>query len=170
MEIKYYLEETDYVNFNVFHMQQSKTATKLIMLQRFLTPAIYLVAAYFFAKIIDGSYILSFIVFGLVALFWVIYYPKYYLKQVRRHVQKMLKEGNNENLLGEHVMTLTDEKVIDRSRGGVTEVEWSAFESLKEDDEYFFLYNSAVSALILPKRDMENVEEVKSFLRTKISN
>lgn len=72
MQIHYTLTETDYINFNLFHIQNSNTAMNGLKLQRFLTPVIFLIAAYFFAWN-DGFYILSFSIFGIMALLWIFF-------------------------------------------------------------------------------------------------
>ncbi|WP_442852912.1 YcxB family protein [Bacillus sp. OxB-1] len=38
----------------------------------------------------------------------------------------------------------------------------------KEDAHYFYLYNSAVSAYILPKRELEDPEGTKSYVQSRI--
>lgn len=167
MEIKYILHEDDYLHFNLYHIKNSKTSMKVLKLQRYLTPLLYLIAAYIFALLTDGSYILSFSIFLTLSVLWIIYYPKYYYNHVRRNVRKFLKEGNNDGLLGEHIMVFTEDGIVDRNQTGETKVVWEGIHTFKEDEHYFYLYNSAVSAYILPKKDVENANEVRNLLESK---
>lgn len=82
----------------------------------------------------------------------------------------MLKEGKNDGLLGERYMTLSEQGVIDASSSGESNVNWAAIKSIKEDDSHFYLYNSAVSAYILPKKAIGNVEELRSYIKRKQVN
>ncbi|TKC18034.1 YcxB family protein [Robertmurraya kyonggiensis] len=168
MQIKYSLTEEDYLNFNLFHMKNSKTANKALKVQRYLIPIVYMVVAYVFARVLDGSYILSFSIFGIMGILWIIFYPKYHYNFVLRQVRKMITEGNNEGLLGEHLMTISEEGVHDANPQGETKVSWSGIQDLKEDEHYLYLYNSAVSAYILPKREVHDLAELRTTLNSKI--
>jgi hypothetical protein len=81
----------------------------------------------------------------------------------------MIKEGKNDGLLGEHHMTLSEEGIIEFTVHGETKVRWAGIKYLKEDNLYFYLYNSAVSAFILPKKELNNVDELRNYLEKKIS-
>lgn len=166
MEITYTITEQDYLQFNLFHMKNSQTAMNALKVQRFLIPIVYMVVAYFFAKLMGDSYILSFVIFGIAAVLWIVYYPKYFYNSVIRRVRKMIQEGKNEGILGEHLMILTEEGIVDKNSTGETRVNWSGIQDLKEDDQYLYLYNSSVSAYILPKREIENVEGLKAYIHS----
>lgn len=170
MQIKYHLTEEDYINFNLFHMKNSKTAMKALKVQRFLIPIVYMVVAYVFASVLDGSYILSFSIFGIMGILWIIFYPKYHYNFVLRQVRKMITEGKNEGLLGDHLMTISEEGVHDENPKGETKVSWSGIQDLKENEHYLYLYNSAVSAYILPKREVRDIEELRTVLNTKVES
>lgn len=168
MQIKYSLTEEDYLNFNLFHMKNSNTAKKALKVQRYLIPIVYMVVAYVFARVLDGSYILSFSIFGIMGILWIIFYPKYHYNFVLRQVKKMIKEGKNEGLLGEHLMTISEDGIHDANPQGETKVSWSGIQDMKEDEQNLYLYNSAVSAYILPKREVQDLEELRAILISKI--
>ncbi|WP_249315780.1 YcxB family protein [Bacillus sp. FJAT-49711] len=81
----------------------------------------------------------------------------------------MIKEGGNDGLLGEHNMMLSDEGIMDSTSNGVTKVTWSGIKTISEDQHNIYLYNSSVSAYILPKRDLNDVEKVKAYLISKVT-
>jgi len=169
MEIKYNLTEEDYIHFNLFHIKNSKTAIRSLNIQRFIGPIIFIISAFVFSKIGDVPFLGLFITFLVMSILWIFLYPKYFYSHVIRHVKKMIKEGKNDGLLGEHKMMLTEEGIIDTTANGETKVNWSGIESYKEDNDYFYLYNSSVSAYILPKRKLDS-EEIRNFFTTKISD
>lgn len=171
MEIKYHLTEEDYLNFNLFHVRNSKSAVRSLNIQRFMGPIIFIVAAFFIANFDDSMPIwLALVAYLLASILWIVFYPKYYYGFLKRMTKKMLKEGKNEGLLGDHLMRMTDEGIVDSHRNGETRVNWSGIQSFKESDDTFYIYNSAVSAYILPKRDMADPEEVRSFIQSKINS
>ncbi|MFO1446306.1 YcxB family protein [Bacillus sp. Bva_UNVM-123] len=168
MEIKYHLTEEDYINFNMFHIRNSKTAMRSLTIQRFIGPIIFIISSYVFSKIGDVPFLGLFITFLILSILWVIFYPKYFYSHIIRHVKKMIKEGKNDGLLGEHHMMMTEDGIVDSTTNGETKVNWSGIQQVKENEDYFYLYNSSVSAYILPKRELHNLDEINSFLKSKI--
>lgn len=168
MEINYHLTEDDYLSFNLFHVKNSKVAMRTLNIQRILMPIIFIAAAYLFSTIDDVPFLWMLIPFIIVSILWFTFYPKYFYRHVARGTRKMIKEGKNEGLLGDHTMRLSDEGIVDSNSNGETKVNWSGIYEFKESSDTFYLYNSAISAYILPKRELANVAEVREYLLGKI--
>lgn len=67
-------------------------------------------------------------------------------------------------------MTLSEEGIVDTTPKKETKVTWSGIQMIKEDEHSIYLYNSSVSAYILPKKDLHNVEETKALIQAKIKD
>lgn len=167
MEIKYTLTEEDYLAFNMFHVKNSTTATKSLKWQRFLMPVLFIFFAYIFSMIVDISLVVSLITFFIVGLLWIVFYPKYFYSVVKRQTKKMIQEGENESLLGQHHLVMTEEGLIETTSSGETSISWKGIKKFTEDDDHFYLYNSGLSAIILPKRAVNNEEEIRTFILSK---
>ncbi|RDW22444.1 hypothetical protein CWR48_01685 [Oceanobacillus arenosus] len=170
MEINYNLTEEDYLNFNLFHMKNSKSVMKSLNIQRFLTPIFFILISYLFSLISDTPFLFAFIPFLLISILWFVFYPKFFYKTVIRNVKKMIREGKNSGLIGEHHMILTEVEITESTATDEIKVKWSGIQAFKEDDEYFYLYNSSVSAYILPKRELKNADDVKDYLKSHMIN
>ena len=170
MEIDYHLTEEDYLNFNMFHVKNSKAVRETLNMQRFLTPIIFIIASFVLPKVGSISFLGVFITFLVVSILWVIFYPRYFYSYVIRGTKKMMKEGKNDGLLGKHHMILSEYGIIDSTSNGETKVTWSGIKTLSEDKQNIYLYNSSVSAYILPKRELDDVEEIKTYLNSKVQN
>ncbi|MBO0993964.1 YcxB family protein [Bacillus sp. SD088] len=170
MEITYSLTEEEYLKFNLFHVKNSNTVKRALNIQRFLFPVLFIVFSYFFSKVTDMPFLGIFIPFLLISILWVIFYPKYFYRFIIRNTKKLIRERENEGLLGEHRMTLLEEGLVDITPNKETKVTWSGIQGLKEDEQAIYLYNSSVSAYILPKKDLHNVEETKAFIQAKIKD
>lgn len=168
MKINYELTEEDYLHFNLFHVKKSKVATKSLNIQRFLTPVFFIIVAFIFSLIGDMPFVFPLIIFGLISILWITFYPKYFYNLVMRHSKKMLKEGKNDGLLGEQQMTLSEEGIVYLTSIGESQVKWSGIKKVVEDSDFFYIYNSSVSAYILPKRALLNVEEAKGYFDSKL--
>ncbi|MDN7242765.1 YcxB family protein [Planococcus sp. N028] len=168
MEINYSITEEDYVDFNLFHARNSKSLKKAITIQRVLIPLIYLLIPVLLSYILDMPFLFLFVPFLVFSILWAVYYPAFVYRNVKRTATKMIKEGKNEDMLGQHTMIFSDEGLREISSKGEKTVNWSGIEQLAEDTANFYIYNSAVSAFIIPKKDVKNRKELKSYLLGKI--
>lgn len=169
MKINYELTEEDYLNFNLFHAKNSKATRKALNAQRFLSPLIFLTMAFIFSGVGNIPLLYPVIIFSLISILWIVFYPKYFYSHILRHTKKMLEEGKNDGLFGKGTMILSDEGIVDSTFNGETKVNWAGIKKIEEDNDYFFIYNSAVAAYILPKGMLTNVEEVRNYVTEKIS-
>lgn len=168
MEINYKLTEEDYLEFNLFHIKNSKTAIKALNIQRFLPPIVFIIATYISTAVIDASLPVMLIIFLTISILWIIFYPKYFYNYIIRNTKKMLREGTSDGLLGEHHLIMTEEGIEDSTSNSDSKVRWSGFVNFEEDSYNFYLYNSSVSAYIIPKREISDVEGMKEYLNSHI--
>lgn len=168
MEIKYNLSEDDYIHFNIYHIKNSETAMKMLNLQRYLTPVFFILVSILLSQISEIPFLLSFSVFSVIGVLWFIYYPKYYERFLVKQVKKIFQEGKNDGLLGEHFLILNEEGLIETTSNGETRAAWASIDSFKEDNDYFFLYNSSISAYIIPKRGIEHPDDVRNIIQASL--
>lgn len=116
----------------------------------------------------DMSFLGAFIPFLLISILWVIFYPKYFYRSIIRNKKKLVKEGENEDILGEYRLALSETGIAERTSKKETQVTWLGIHIWKEVQQAIYLYNSSVSAYILPKRDLQNVEGAKMFIQAQI--
>ena len=109
-----------------------------------------------------------FITFLVTSILWVIFYPKYFYGLIARNTKKMIKEGKNDGLIGNHQLKLTEEGLVDTSLNKETKVTWLGITSFQEDEGYFYLYNSSVSSFILPKREIDDVDQMRQYIQTNL--
>ena len=168
LKLTYHVTEEDYLNFNLFHLKHSKTAINAMRAQRFMGPGIFILASIILPSILDIPFLFLFTPLFIASVLWFVYFPDRFYKRVTSSVKKMLREGKNEHLIGEHVMVMTDEGIVETSPASEMKVNWSGIKQLNENEQYFFLFNSSMSAFIVPKRDLPNVEEIREYLKEKI--
>ncbi|MBB4824808.1 hypothetical protein HNO89_002034 [Sporosarcina luteola] len=169
MEIQYELTEEDVVVFNVHHVKNSNVGRNSLRWQRVVSPLLFLLFAYFLSVSTDLEAGTLFVVFGVTAILWVLFYPKYFYWHVTRQVRKALKEGKNEGLVGSHVLKMNKQGLTDTTSNGESKMTWQAVKQFKEDTGHFYLYNSAVSAFIIPKRDVD-AEAFRKFVNKWLSH
>ena len=83
MEINYNLTEEDYLNFNMFHVKNSKAVKRTLNMQRFITPIIFIVLSYVLSKVGNMSFFELFIAFLIVSILWIFYIQDIFIHVVR---------------------------------------------------------------------------------------
>lgn len=171
MELNYKLTEEDYVDFNLFHAKNSPAVQKQVTMQRIFVPLLYIVLAFLAFTYLDmPSFLVLSVMFFIMGILWAIFYPAYFYRLIKRNAAKMMREGKNEAVLGAHKMIFTEDGLREVSPKGEMSISWSGIETFGEGESGFYLYNSGMSALIIPKKELGNSAEVSSFLKEKIKN
>lgn len=98
MEHEFELLERDYINFNVYHANTSPAVKINILLQRLVGSGIFLLAPFIIKRYSDLPFVFWMSLFSIGAIFWFVFYPKYFNLDMSRKIQKMLREGNNEQI------------------------------------------------------------------------
>lgn len=91
------------------------------------------------------------IVYGILTILWLLMYPKRFDKKSLNRIKKTLEEGNNSTFLGLHKIEFNQEYILYTSKYSEQKLSWKAIVKISENDEYIFIYNSAVTAIIIPK-------------------
>ena len=83
----------------------------------------------------------------------------------------IVSEDSMESQNGPTEYELNEERISRRSDRRYEEMDWSLIRKLVETKDHIYIYDSAVSNLIIPKRDLDSktVREVISFVESKIS-
>src|SRR5690625_2170164 len=112
MEIKFQITEEDFIQFNLYHMENSPTQKRLFYFSRYLLPLLFSGIIYIVGTTIFKQPSLFWVVIALVFfVFWIIYYPKHYKKFIRKHVQKLLNEGDNSSIFAEKTLLIGNDRL-----------------------------------------------------------
>ncbi|WP_035051071.1 YcxB family protein [Carnobacterium pleistocenium] len=164
MEIEFELLEKDYINFNIDHTKKSPSLKRSINVQRLVGPIVFLIAPFIVIRFSAIPIWYWMAVFSIASLIWFVFYPRYFDWEMRKRIVKMLQEGNNENLLKKIKIVVTDKGISESSVTGELNSKWNEVNRVDETNEYIYIYNSSISAYIIPKRIFENENTLKIFL------
>lgn len=167
-EFSYELTEQQFVDFNLYHAKHSKAVQRSLTVQRLLIPAIYLAMPFVMAPIFDWSVVSLLIPFVIFAALWIVFFPAYFYWNIKRASRKMVNEGRNQGLLGHHQLFLDAEGVREVTTNGEAHVRWSGIEKYGEDERNVYLYNGAMSALIVPKHAVPDMDLLLRLLAEKV--
>lgn len=167
MTIEYEIIEEDYINFNLYHIQNSSSQKKLFNTLRFILPALFLPVIYFTGTLLFEQ---SSLYWGIIALgfyiFWIYYYPKTYKKAIKKQSLKLLNEGDNSSFFGKKKMEIVDDQLIIIEEDGTSTISKDRVKEIREYDDMIVLYLSAVSAHIIPKRYLsdKDIRDIRAIL------
>jgi len=164
MNFEYELNKQDLIDFNLFHLTYSKLSRRSYFIQRYILSLSFLVLPFLLRQFTNMPLGYLFIVFILLCLYWVVFYPKRIKKIVSRKISKMVDEGKNNSVVGTHKLTLSQNGIVDKSEHSEAKTEFIAIENIVEDKEHIFIYVSSNSAHIIPIRIFENDAQKKEFL------
>jgi hypothetical protein len=129
----------DLLNFNWFHFRKSKSARR---------NRLFLII--FFS-------ILWILIFkdGLtVILTLLIFIPAVYIiLPILLPIQLLITiaGAKNKNIIGSMDLLITDEFIIEKTIAGELKCNWESINDIKENNKFYFIYNTPVSAILIPK-------------------
>lgn len=166
MKIDFELTKQDYLDFNMFHLGHSSTIKRSVFMQRYIVSIMYLIMPFVLAQISEIPFIFWGIPSLIVYISWIVFYPKYLKWHVNKTISKMINEGKNAMLLGNHSITLTENGLVETSHLSETKTNWEVIEEVLETEKHIFIYNSAVSAYIIPVSAFKDTNEKEAFMNT----
>lgn len=164
MEINYELTEKDYLDFNVFHAENSPTIRRSILIQRLIGPVIFLIMPFYATRKTGIPLWYWLIIFGTLSALWYSFYPKYIKWEVSRRTSKLIKEGKDNTLLGNRTIKLTPEGVHDISEHGDSKVKWGSIERIEKNETHIYIYISSISSFIIPIRAFKDLASKEVFM------
>ncbi len=162
MTIEYELTTQDFMDFNLYHYHHSASMKRNLLITRTAIPVLFLLVVLLQShgsKDPDWYGITMAIVFSIL---WIVLYPKYLDRAIRRNLTKMMKEGKSEGLLGHRELSVTPESIVSKTITG--EARSNIIEKIDETDRYLFIYINAVSAHVIPKSVFKSAQDQREFL------
>lgn len=77
---------------------------------------------------------------------------------------KIIKEGENKNILGEKTIVLTSENIIETGLSNEEKIKLNSIQKIEETEEHLFIYISSMSAFIVPIRAFEDIKSKDEFI------
>lgn len=157
MQIEFEFEMNDWMAFQKHYLVNSKVYKQSKLIVTLLMPATFLVLILInLEKKGTNELIILSVMGSIFSLIWILFYPKFQLKKTLQKMQKMIDEGNNKAILGKHGIELNDEGIIHTEPHAVNKINWNGIVKIDETLDYYFLYNTAISAIIIPKLKVQD--------------
>lgn len=168
MKIEFELDMNDWMELQRAHYSNSKQFKRTKLIVTLIMP--FVCSVMLTIDAVNGKVgLVNVIVFSILSLLWVLFYPKRFVNRTIANTKKALEEGDNSGLLGNHTIVLNEEGIINTQPSTENKIQWVGIKKMLETNDYFFLYLTSVSAIIIPKRKIEkDLAELTSLLKTNI--
>lgn len=164
IKVEYDLTKEDYIAFNMHHIDHSPTIKRSLFIQRYIVALVFLAFPFIFSNMIGVPLLLPLIVYGVIFIVWILYYPKYFTATTKKRILKMIDEGSNDNLFGPRTMTLSESGVEEVSDHGESRSSWRSIEKIDETADHIYIYISSINAYLVPIRAFEDKSQKDTFV------
>lgn len=158
MTLEYKIDEQDFLDFQLFTASKSDRINKK---KRngwiLLTIGSIVVALYFYLN----ENVAMTIYFGLVAIACGLFYPKYFKWKYKKHYKPYIKENYSKRFGQIEALEINNDYIFSKDKTGEGKINISEIERVDETDNHFFLKISTGLSLIIPKKELENVDELR---------
>ncbi|HHW61439.1 MAG TPA: YcxB family protein [Syntrophomonadaceae bacterium] len=164
MTVKYELTLEDYLDFNIYHVMQSKTARQALLVQRIMVAMIFVALPLVINRIvgIDLKTWMPMSLFMAVLAF--LFYRNFFEANIKKNLVKILAEGSPAGIIGRHKISFDEEEIVERNERGKATISWSNVEKFAENGQSFFLYYSPENAYIIPFRAFRDPAHREEFI------
>lgn len=90
--------------------------------------------------------------------------PSYIKSRLRRRLDKVVKTVKRADIIGDRTISIDDDKIQAKGEHSQSTMEWSSVLKFVEIENYFFMYFSANSGLIFPKRVFTSENQMDALL------
>jgi hypothetical protein len=165
VQVSYENNLDDLIALNIDLMSNNAQFKKRKFWSLYVTPIFLLFAFSFFAYVTNNpSFYGGAIVGALFSYFWTLYSYKKYPK-------KAAKELQQKEVFCEHTILVTEDGVRESTDNSENYHKWDAINHISLNDEYIFIYNTPMTAHVIPKRvigesDFLKIKEKVSVYQT----
>ena len=153
MHFSFTLDVEDWMEFQKHFLLTSRMFKRTRIMLTWLLPLVILFLFFkdFDASQLSASYAAPYIVMAAVAFAWMIFFPNFYFNRVLSQARKLAERGEHNDILGDRELTVDANDGITQKFGGeVFEVTWNDIVRIDQTENYYYLFNTKMSAVIVP--------------------
>ncbi|WP_185146634.1 YcxB family protein [Chryseobacterium sp.] len=162
MTLQFSLDETDYLNYQLFTASKSRNIIKKRQRNRFLLPVFFIVLGLFPRFDLTERFAQIYI---LIALLWLLLYPLWEKKMYINHFKKHITEHHKNNFGRTSTLEFEERAIIAKDENSESKISFNEFEQIDEVPSAIYIKLKSGQSIILPKKSANNIDEIKVFLR-----
>lgn len=171
MKIDFEITKEDYINFNIHHLENSKSQKNTFNILRYAIPLIFSVPIYFIGTGIFNQPSIYWIIISIVfSVTWILTYPKQYKKLVAKETDKIISEGDNSSIFGVKTLEINDGEIVIKGKSISETLSVESIKDVKIYEDMILIYVGGFVAHIIPRRyldketEKEFIKELKNYI------
>jgi hypothetical protein len=160
LSLKFRLTEDEYLQYNYYTAWAAPGRKKYRIFYFLRVILLYGAVAMLYIIATRQNYIwIDISVFVITGLIYLIMIPSFVKTSVRRKVNHILSKKENQHVLDESEIVLTETGIVDRDTHTESKYNWDAIVRVDETGDSFYLYTNSYHAIVIPKRVLEPNDE-----------
>jgi hypothetical protein len=165
VQVSYENNLDDLISLNIDLMANNEQFKKRRLLSLYITPVFLLFAFSFFSYVTDNpSFYGGAVVGSLVSYLWTYYGYKKYPRKAAEELRQI-------EVFCEHTLVITEDGVKESTNNSESFHKWNAIDHVSVNDNYVFIYNTPMTAHVIPKRvigenDFVQITEMVAVYKT----
>ena len=157
MKIDYNIEKEYFIDFQLFTASKSERIRKnknrgwIILLILFI---------FLFINFYNNGNIGFAIYFGIISIICLLFYGKYFKRNLRKHYEKFVTENHTKRFGQPVSLEINSDFIYTKDKVGEGKISISEIENVSETQNHFFIKISTGVSLIIPKKKIQNSNEI----------
>lgn len=166
-EYKYNIEHNDFIDFQLHYLKtnhelQSSLKKNLIIITVYI---IVLIGMFIYFKSSLFMLLIVALIMIAVSVLQIISYKKRVQKNIVKKVLSYIKTGRLDDIFGEKILSVYDEKIVFNETKGIKNFNKSDIKKIEQSKLCIFIYTDEMSAIIVPKKNLtkEDIDFIISY-------
>jgi hypothetical protein len=170
--LKYHLTEEEYLDYNYFTAWTSPDKKNYRLKYYLQVMILYVAVAGLYIMAHDShTLLLDSGVFLTIGIIYFLMVPFLVKRSIRMRVKRILSKPENQHVLNESEVTISENGIIDRDTVSESRYGWEAIVRKAETKLCYYLYTNSYHAIVIPKRVIKFTEQqlLHGFFDTHLS-
>ena len=167
MKIEYNFTLEDWLNFSVFHAKHDVSTKKIKRRIGVIYPIIMIVLGTLIT-LTDKSGPFIGVLLIILGVSFIFIGRRMDGSAYRNSMKKMIESGDNSEIICKHILEFNKTGIVQTLPNSVKNIKWQAIKKTEENESYYFLYENAIAAYIIPKSAINDLFEFDNFIKGKI--
>ncbi len=166
LSFKFNLTEKEYFEYNYYTVWEAPHRKKYRTHYYLKIFALYSIIAVLYIFTNHSHRIeIDLMIFAVIAFIYFLLVPRFIKHSIKRKTKQILTEPENQHVLTESEIILTDSGIIDQDNISHSKYDWDAIVKKCETPECYYLYTNSHHAVVIPKRVIKTAEEQRELDR-----
>lgn len=160
VSFKFRLTEDEYLQYNYYTAWSAPTRKKYRIFYFLRVIILYGAVAMLYVIATRQHYIwIDISVFVITGLIYLVMIPSFVKASVRRKVKDILSKKDNQHVLDDAEIIVSDTGITDRDTHTESRYNWDAIVRLADTPDSYYLYTNTYHAIVIPKRVVSKDQE-----------